>query len=170
MGDPPDLEPKVGRGLAVIDPLEVVIDNWPSGETFWRDVPVYPQDTTRDATRKLPFSGRLFIERSDFAMDPPKGFHRLAPGREGDCAMASSSNSSRWTPTRQALRCVSTVPTTQTRSAAALRTEGRFGAHCRSSDHAVEAEFRIYDRLFSHESPGSDGRDFKEDLNPSRYE
>jgi glutaminyl-tRNA synthetase len=164
-----DLEPKVGRGLAVLDPLEVVIDNWNESEAFWRDVPVYPQDSTKNETRKLPFSGRLYIERSDFAMKPPKRFHRLAPGREVRLRNAffikfvSVETDESGHPIR--VHCTYDPETLGGSAPDGRKVTGTL--HWVSADLAVPAEFRIYDRLFSHESPGSDDRDFKDDLNPS---
>jgi len=164
-----DLEPTVGRGLAVIDPLEVVIDNWPTGETFWRDVPVYPQDNTRNETRKLPFSGRLFIEKADFAMKPPKRFHRLAPGREVRLRngffikFVSVERDEAGNPAR--IHCTYDPDTLGGSAPDGRKVKGTL--HWVSADHAVPAEFRLYDRLFSHEAPGSEDRDFKDDLNPN---
>ena len=163
-----DLEPHVGRALAVLDPLEIIIDNWTADETFWRDVPVYPQNPHRTETRRLPFSGRLFIEKSDFSMDPPKGFHRLAPGREVRLRngffikFVSADLDESGNPTR--VHCTYDPDTLGGSAPDGRKVKGTL--HWVSADHAVATEFRIYDRLFSHESPGSDDRDFKTDLNP----
>ena len=69
------------RRMAVLDPVKVVIENWPAGKVDWLDAINNPEDAAR-GTRKVPFSGELWIEREDFLADPPKKFFRLGPGRE----------------------------------------------------------------------------------------
>ncbi|MEN0068549.1 MAG: glutamine--tRNA ligase, partial [Myxococcota bacterium] len=74
-----DLNPEAPRVMTVLDPIEVVIEGEVPEETL--DASYWPHDVPKEGTRPVPFSGRVFIERSDFAVDPPKGFKRLAPGR-----------------------------------------------------------------------------------------
>ncbi|HEB52687.1 MAG TPA: glutamine--tRNA ligase, partial [bacterium] len=69
------------RRMAVLDPVKVVIENWPAGKVDWLDAINNPEDAAR-GTRKVPFSGELWIGREDFLADPPKKFFRLGPGRE----------------------------------------------------------------------------------------
>ncbi|MEZ4319666.1 MAG: glutamine--tRNA ligase/YqeY domain fusion protein [Myxococcota bacterium] len=76
------LNPRVPRLMAVLDPLEVVITNWPEGQVDWLDASLYPHDVPLEGTRRVPFTGQLVIERDDFMEAPVKGFRRLAPGRE----------------------------------------------------------------------------------------
>ena len=68
------------RVLAVLEPLRVVLTNWPEGRSEELEAPYYPDDVPAEGTRAVPFSGELWIERSDFAEDPPQGFRRLMPG------------------------------------------------------------------------------------------
>jgi glutaminyl-tRNA synthetase len=77
-----DLNPEVPRVLCVLRPLKVVLENYPQGQVEELEAPLYPHDVPKEGTRKVPFSRTLYIERDDFAEDPPKGFHRLSPGRE----------------------------------------------------------------------------------------
>ena len=76
------LNTRAPRVMAVLDPLEVVIQNYPDGGEEILSAPYYPRDVPLEGSRELPFSGRLFIDRSDFALEPPKGWRRLAPGWE----------------------------------------------------------------------------------------
>ena len=77
-----DLNPIVKRVMAVIDPLKVVIENWPEGEIESIEAPEFPDEPSRMGTRRLEITREIYIERADFELDPPKGFFRLAPGRE----------------------------------------------------------------------------------------
>jgi glutaminyl-tRNA synthetase len=74
------LNPVAPRVMAVLDPLKVVITNWPEGRTEEIDAPYFPHDVPREGSRPLPFSREVWIERSDFAENPPKGFRRLVAG------------------------------------------------------------------------------------------
>ncbi len=76
------LNPVAPRVMAVLDPIRVVLTNWPEGETEEIDAPYFPPDVGREGSRVVPFGRELWIERSDFAEDPPKGFRRLVPGGE----------------------------------------------------------------------------------------
>jgi len=76
------LNPVAPRVMAVLDPLKVVITNWPVDRTEWLEAPYYPPDVGREGVRSVPFGRELWIEREDFAKDPPKGFRRLVPGGE----------------------------------------------------------------------------------------
>ncbi|HET9225090.1 MAG TPA: glutamine--tRNA ligase/YqeY domain fusion protein, partial [Thermoanaerobaculia bacterium] len=77
-----DLNPQVPRVMCVLRPVKLVIENYPEGQTEELDAPFFPRDVPKEGSRKVPFSRVLFIERDDFAEVPPKGFHRLSPGRE----------------------------------------------------------------------------------------
>ncbi|HEV2851700.1 MAG TPA: glutamine--tRNA ligase/YqeY domain fusion protein, partial [Thermoanaerobaculia bacterium] len=76
------LNPEVPRVMCVLRPLKVVIENYPENQVEEFDAPLYPHDVPKEGTRKVPFSRTLYIDQEDFAEDPPKGFHRLSPGRE----------------------------------------------------------------------------------------
>jgi len=159
------------RRMAVLRPLEVVIDNWPAGHVEYRRAPNNPENPA-DGTREVPFAGRLWIERDDFMVDPPRKFYRLAPGREvrlragyflrcNDVETAAGGEAVR-------LRC-SYDPETGGGQAPDGR-KVRATIHWVSADHAVEAGVALYDRLFSDPVPGADGRDPLESYNPASRE
>jgi len=77
-----DLNHKAPRVMCVLDPLKVVLTNWPAGEVDELDASYWPHDVPNEGSRPVPFSGELMIERDDFMEEPDKGFFRLAPGRE----------------------------------------------------------------------------------------
>jgi len=76
------LNTEAPRAMAVLDPLEVILTNYPDGESEELEVPRFPPDVGREGSRTVPFTGRILIERADFAEDPPKGYRRLVPGGE----------------------------------------------------------------------------------------
>ena len=159
------------RRMAVLRPLEVVIDNWPAGHAEYRRAPNNPENPA-DGTREVPFSGRLWIERDDFMVDPPRKFYRLAPGREvrlragyflrcDDVETAACGEVLR-------LRC-SYDPATGGGQAPDGR-KVRATIHWVSAEHAAEGVVALYDRLFSDPVPGADGRDPLESYNPASRE
>jgi glutaminyl-tRNA synthetase len=166
-----DLNKRAPRVMGVLNPLRVVIENYPEepSETF--DVTVNPEDLSA-GTRRVPFSRVLYIERDDFREDPPKKFFRLAPGREVrlrgayfiTCTGVVKDPASGIV---SELRCTYDPAT---RGGDAL--DGRkvkATLHWVSAAHAIDAEVRLYDRLFTAEAPG-DARDYREDLNPASLE
>ncbi len=162
-----DLSPRSPRVLAVLKPLRVVIENWPAGEVETLDAPYWPHDIPRDGSRPVPFSGELFIDRDDFMEEPVKGFFRLAPGREVrlrhgyivKCERVVKGADGEVTE----LRC-SYDPSSRSAATGGRKVDGTI--QWVSAAHALDAEVRLYDRLFAVEAPGADGRDFKLDLNP----
>ena len=169
-----DLNPKAPRVLAVEHPLKVVITNYPEGRVEELEAPYYPHDVPREGSRTLPFSRELYIERDDFLEEPPKGYHRLAPGREVRLRYA------------YIIRCDEVVKDPATGSVLELRcsydAETRSGSDTSgkrargtiqwvSAAHALEAELRLYDRLFSVADPqGEADGDYRELLNPKSRE
>ena len=156
------------RRMAVLRPLEVVIDNWPAGEVEYRRAVNNPEDPAA-GTREVPFSGRLWIERDDFMLDPPRKFYRLAPGREvrlragyflrcDDVETGPDGEVVR-------LRC-SYDPDTGGGQAPDGR-KVRATIHWVSADHAAGATVALYDRLFTDPTPGTDGRDPLDSYNPA---
>ncbi len=162
-----DLNPRSPRVLAVLDPLKVVIENWPAGEVETLDAPYWPHDVPNVGSRTVPFSGELYIDRDDFMESPPKGFYRLSPGREVrlrhgyivKCERVVKDADGRITE----LRCTYD-PASRGGDGGGRKVDGTI--QWVSAAHALDVEVRLYDRLFRVESPGADGRDFKEDLNP----
>jgi glutaminyl-tRNA synthetase len=161
-----DLE-SAPRALAVLRPLRVTVENFPAGAVEWLEAPIHPQDPGA-GTRELPFARELYIERDDFLEDPPKDFHRLAPGREVRLRFA------------YLLRCVGVEHDAATGEVTALRctydpaTRGgsapdgrkvKGTLHWVSAVHAVAAQVRLYDRLFCVPHPAAE-EDYLRCLNP----
>jgi len=162
-----DLNKRAPRVMAVLHPLRVVIDNYPEGTTEELEAVNNPEDPAM-GTRKVPFSRVLYIEQDDFLEAPPKEFFRLAPGREVRLRYA------------YIIKCVGVVKDKagkvaelhctydpDTRSGAAGSSRKVKGTiHWVSVAHALKAEVRLYDRLFTVENPG-DVDDFVTVLNPN---
>jgi glutaminyl-tRNA synthetase len=161
-----DLNLASPRVLAVLRPLRVVIDTWSEGQVEEIDAPYWPADVPREGTRKLPMSREIYIDRDDFLEDPPKDFHRLAPGREVRLRHAYVIRCEKVVKDEAGeiveLRC-SHDAATRGADPAGRKVKGTI--QWVSAAHAAEAEVRLYDRLFSTDSPGSTG-DFLQELNP----
>jgi glutaminyl-tRNA synthetase len=165
-----DLNRRAPRVMGVLNPLEIVIENYPDDRTEEFEVANNPEDASA-GTRRVPFSRVLYIERDDFREDPPKKFFRLAPGREVrlrgayfvTCTGVERSASGEIT----RLRC-SYDPATRGGDAPDGR-KVKATLHWVSAAHAIDADVRLYDRLFTTETPGSGG-DFRADLNPASLE
>ncbi|MEO8070829.1 MAG: glutamine--tRNA ligase, partial [Acidobacteriota bacterium] len=166
-----DLNRRAPRAMAVLRPLKLVIENYPEGQSEDMDVVNNPEDPSA-GTRKVPFSKVLYIEQDDFRLDPPKKFFRLAPGREvrlrnayfvtcNDVVRDDAGNVVE-------LRCAYD-PATRGGDAADGR-KVKATLHWVSAAHAVDAEVRLYDRLFNVEIPGAGETDFLTQLNPNSLE
>ena len=166
-----DLNKSANRVMSVVRPLRVVIENYPEGQTEQLDVVNNPEDAEA-GTRKVPFSRELFIERDDFREDPPKKFFRLAPGREvrlrcGYFITCTGVDKDPSTGEVTALRCTYD-PATRGGDAPDGR-KVKATLHWVSAAHAVDAEVRLYDRLFTVEEPGKVD-DYRSVLNPASLE
>jgi glutaminyl-tRNA synthetase len=163
-----ELNRSVPRAMAVLDPVKLVIDNYPESETEELDAIVNPEDPAM-GTRKVPFSRDIYIEREDFREEPPAKFFRLAPGREVRLRYA------------YLVTCTGIVKDDKTGEVTEIHcsydpaTRGgdapdgrkvKGTIHWVSARHAARAEVRLYDRLFSVEKPDDTAEDFKENLNP----
>jgi glutaminyl-tRNA synthetase len=154
------------RRMAVLDPLRIVITNYPDGEHEELEAVNNPEDASA-GTRQVPFGRELYIERADFMEGPPRKFFRLAPGREVrlryayfiTCNDVVKDADGRVTE----LHC-SYDPATRGGDAPDGR-KVRGTLHWVSAPHAVTAEVRLYDHLFNRPDPGADG-DLIDDLNP----
>jgi glutaminyl-tRNA synthetase len=152
-----DLNERAPRATAVLDPLKLVIDNYPAGQVEETEAPVHPQHPER-GRRKLPFSRELWIEREDFEASPPKGYFRLFPGnmvrlRYGyvvKCTGCDKDASGNVT----AVHC-EYLPDSRSGTAGSDKYKVKGNIHWVSAAHAHEAEVRLYDRLFSVPFPGS---------------
>ena len=168
-----DLNKTSPRAMAVIRPLKVIIDNYPQGKTEYLDAINNPEDASA-GTRQVPFSRELYIEQDDFMEDPPKKFFRLAPGREVRLRYAYF------------IKCTSAVkdasgkiielhctydPATRGGDAPDGR-KVKSTIHWLSAPHALKAEVRLYDHLFTNKNPDDvpEGRNFTANLNPKSLE
>ena len=160
------------RALAVLRPLELVIDNLPDNPIAGFEAPLSPEDPTL-GTRVIPFGKRLYIEREDFREDPPKDWFRLAPGREVRLRYAclvtcvSVDRNAEGEPVR--VHC-----TWDPKSIGGTSPDGRTvkgTLHWVSAEDAIPAEVRLYDRLFTSENPGStEGVNWLDEINPRSLE
>jgi glutaminyl-tRNA synthetase len=153
------------RRMAVLDPLKLVIENYPEGKEELCDVPNHPQKPDW-GRRQVPFSGELWIEREDFSASPPKGYFRLFPGnkvrlRYGYVVECTGHDESSGT-----VRC-RYLPDTRSGTPGAESVKVKGNIHWVSARHACAAEVRLYDRLFGVPQPGAGDRDFILDLNPA---
>ncbi|HXW08672.1 MAG TPA: glutamine--tRNA ligase/YqeY domain fusion protein [Vicinamibacterales bacterium] len=161
-----DLNRRAPRVMGVLNPLTVVIENYPEDRVEEFDVVNNPEDAGA-GTRRVPFSRVLYIERDDFMEDPPKKFFRLAPGREVRLRGAYFITCTRVVKdaggTITELRCTYD-PATRGGDAPDGR-KVKSTLHWVSGAHALTIEVRLYDRLFRSPTPGAAG-DFRADLNP----
>ena len=165
-----DLNKRAPRVMAVLRPLRVVIENYPEAQTEEFEIGNNPEDPSA-GTRAVPFSRVLYIERDDFMETPPKKFFRLAPGREvrlrGAYFITCKEVVKDAAGEIVELRCTYD-PATRGGDAADGR-KVKATLHWVSAAHAVDAEVRLYDRLFKSETPGEAG-DYRADLNPASLE
>ena len=157
------------RYMAVLDPIRLVIDNYPEDTVEWFDMPV-SQDGTIPGERKVPFSRELYIERDDFRMDPPKKFHRLYPGAEVRLRygyyVTCTNVECRADGTPEVIHCVYDPQTRGGSSPDGRKVKGTI--HWVSAAHAVPAEVRLYSQLFSVPNPNNvpEGQTYLDLLNP----
>ena len=160
------------RVMAVLKPLKVVITNYPENQTEELEAINNPEDESM-GKRKVPFSRILYIERDDFRENPPKEFFRLAPGREVRLRYAYY------------ITCIDVIKDQTTGEVTELHctydpaTRGgdspdkrkvKATLHWVSASHAIKAEVRLYDHLFTKPVPGEESNDFKTDINPKSLE
>ncbi|MDP2989172.1 MAG: glutamine--tRNA ligase/YqeY domain fusion protein, partial [Kiritimatiellota bacterium] len=166
-----DLNKTALRALVVLNPLQVVIDNYPEDQEEYFDAVNNPEDPSM-GTRKVPFSRILYIERDDFREQPPKKFFRLAPGQEVRLRYACCITCNRVVKDEKTGEIVAVHCTYDPLSRGGTASNGRKvkgTIHWVSARHAVTAEVRLYDRLFLHENPAEagDGDAFMKYLNPN---
>ena len=165
-----DLNQRALRRLAVLRPLKVVITNYPAGQVEELEAVNNPENPDA-GKRKVPFSRELFIERDDFAEVPPPKYFRLKPGGEVRLKYAYIIKCEEVIKDTAGnvveLRCTADLDSKTGGATAARKVKGTI--HWVSAMHAVEAEVRLYDRLFTVPEPDADG-DFKRHLNPHSLE
>ncbi len=166
-----DLNARAPRAMAVLAPLKVVIDNYPADQTEMFTVANHP-DRPELGSRNVPFSREIYIERDDFMEVPEKKFFRLAPGREVRLRNAyfvtCTSVVKDATGTITELHCTYDPATRGGDAPDGRKVKGTL--HWVSAAHAVDAEVRLYDRLFTVESPGTGDADFLTQINPGALE
>jgi glutaminyl-tRNA synthetase len=169
-----DLNKRASRVMAVLRPLKVVIDNYPEGRVEELDAVNNPEDPSM-GTRKVPFTRELYIEQDDFREEPPKGFFRLSPDREVRLRYA------------YIVKCIGVVKDSRTGEIKEIhctydpetksglsqsRRKVKATIHWVSANHALEAEVRLYDHLFTKEDPDDvpEGSDWLANINPKSLE
>ena len=166
-----ELNPTAARVMAVLRPLKVVIENYPEGQEEELDAINNPEDASA-GTRKVPFSKVLYIERDDFRRDPPRKFFRLAPGREVrlryayfvTCTDVIEDEAGNVTE----IRCTYDPATRGGDAPDGRRVKATL--HWVSAAHAIAAEVRLYDRLFTHPNPAGAPGEIEDHLNPDSLE
>jgi glutaminyl-tRNA synthetase len=157
------------RIFAILDPLKIVITNYPEGQVEELNLEINPEDPGM-GSRIVPFSREIYIEQDDFMEDPPKKFFRLGPGREVrlkgayiiKCEDFKKDENGKITE----LYCTYD-PDTKSGSGTLRKVKGTL--HWVSAEHAIDAEVKLYDRLFKNEFPDEvedESKDFKSNLNP----
>lgn len=166
-----DLEARAPRVMGVLEPLKLVIDNYPAGQVEWFDIPLYPQDESRTELRLAPFSRELYIEQEDFMLEPPKKYFRLSPGAEVRLFRAYYVTCTHVVTDPATGQVVEVHATFDPESRGGGTPDGRRvkgTLHWVSAEHAVSAEIRLYEQLFSTPFPEDTppGQDFTVNLNP----
>jgi glutaminyl-tRNA synthetase len=159
--------------MAVLRPLKVVIDNYPEGQVDEMDAVNNPEDPAA-GSRKVPFSRVLYIEQDDFREEPPKGYFRLSPGKEVRLRYGYFITA-RSVVKNDKGEIVEVHCTYDPATRGGNAPDGRkvkSTIHWVSAAHAVDAEVRVYDNLFTKEDPNdvSEGQDFTANLNPNSLE
>jgi glutaminyl-tRNA synthetase len=162
------------RVMAVLRPLKLVIDNYPEGQVEAFDAENNPEDESA-GTRTVPFSRVLYIEREDFHEDPPRKYFRLAPGREVRLKHAYYVKCERFVKDEATGEVTEVHCTYDPATRGGWSEDGRkvkSTLHWVSAEHAVEADVRLYERLFAKQDPSvvEEGKDFVDNLNPDSLE
>jgi glutaminyl-tRNA synthetase len=168
-----DLNQRALRVMGVLRPLKLVIDNYPAGQVDELDAVNNPEDASA-GTRKVPFSRTLYIEQDDFREDPPKQYYRLSPGREVRLRYGYFVTCTGVVKNDQG-EVVEVHCTYDPATRGGNAPDGRkvkSTIHWVSAEHAIGAEVRLYDTLFTRANPGdeSEGKEFTDYLNPNSLE
>jgi glutaminyl-tRNA synthetase len=168
-----DLNRRASRAMAVLRPLKLVIDNYPAGQHEFVEVANNPEDPSA-GTRKVPFSGEIFIEQDDFREVPPPKYYRLSPGKEVRLRNAYFV-SAQSVVKDSAGNIVEVHCTYDPASRGGNSPDGRkvkATMHWVSTAHAISAEIRLYDKLFTKANPGDfeEGESVLSNLNPNSLE
>ena len=173
-----DLDPKAPRAVAVLRPLKLIVDNFPEGETVDCSAPVHPHHPEW-GTRSFPFSRELWIEQEDFMEVPTKGYHRFYPpidDKPGSRVrlkygfVAECSGFEKDADGNVVAVHVNYFPDSKSGTPGADNYKVKGNITWVSAQHALEAEVRLYDRLFLDPQPDGGGKDFMSVLNPNALE
>ncbi|MCB2180263.1 glutamine--tRNA ligase/YqeY domain fusion protein [bacterium] len=165
-----DLDPICKRAMAVLNPLKLVITNFPEEKTEWFEVDYYRHDKERSETRRVPLTREVYIEQDDFSENPPPKYFRLAPGREvrlmNACLVTCTDVVKDADGNIVEVHCTFDPESLGGQAPDGRRVKGTI--HWVSAEHAIDAEVRMYDRLFLTEVPEDvpEGEDFTVNLNP----
>ena len=169
-----DLNRRALRRMAVLHPVRLIIDNYPAGRVEEIDAENNPEDP-ESGSRRIPFSRELYIEREDFREDPPAKWFRFAPGREVRLKYAyyvtcTAVKKDPATGEIAEIQCTYDPATRGGWSEDGRKVRGTL--HWVSASHALDAEIRLYDHLFTRENPdeGEEGENFKDNINPESLE
>jgi len=168
-----DLNKRAPRAMAVLRPLRVVVENYPEGQVEEIEIPVNPEDPSM-GVRRVPFSRVLYIEGDDFRETPPPKYFRLSPGKEvrlrGTYFLRCERVVKNAAGEVVELRCSYDPATRGGASPAGRKVKATI--HWVSAAHALDAEVRLYDRLFTVPDPhdAEEGREWKSYLNPVSLE
>jgi glutaminyl-tRNA synthetase len=163
------LNTEAPRVMAILDPIKVIVDNFDQTEPDWLDASYWPHDIPKEGTRKVPFTRELYIERSDFEESPPKGFYRLAPGKEvrlryGYLVTCTSVD-------KDENGVITTLHVNYDQSSrGGNASDGRKvkgTIHWVSASEGIRVDVNLYDRLFAVEEPDAGGNNFLDHLNPN---
>ena len=165
-----ELNPRVARVMGVLDPIKLVITNYPEDQEDEFDAPRFPDDPEKMGSRKVPFSRELWIERADFMENPPKKYFRLSPGKEVRLRWAYLVTCTEAIKNEEGeiieVHCKYDPETRGGTPPDGRKVKGTI--HWVSAKHALQAPVRLYEHLFTAERPGNDPeKDWKEELNPN---
>lgn len=169
-----DLNAHAPRAMAVIRPLKVVITNYPANMVEEFEVPTHPQDKTNPETRVVPFSREIYIEQDDFMDNPPGKYYRLAPGQEvrllGAYYVTADKTIHDADGNPVEIHCTYDPASRGGQTPDGRKVKGTI--HWVSAQHALDAEVRLYDRLFTTPNPeeAPEGEDFTANMNPNSLE
>ncbi|MCA9933678.1 MAG: glutamine--tRNA ligase, partial [Anaerolineales bacterium] len=169
-----DLNRRAPRAMGVLRPLKLTITNYPSDAIEEFEVPTHPQDKENDEMRVVPFSREIYIEQDDFMEEPPGKYYRLAPGREvrllGTYYITCDEVLKDEAGNVLEVRCSYDPESRGGTTPDGRKVKGTI--HWVSAAHALDAEVRVYDRLFTQPNPDNvaDDEDFTVNLNPNSLE
>jgi len=167
-----DLNKTANRVMAVLDPLKLIITNYPEGKTAWVEATNNPEDTASEV-RTIPFSKTLYIERADFKEEITKKYFRLTLGKEVRLKNAYIITAEYVKKDKNGIikevHCSYDPESLSGSGSAASLKKVKGTLHWVSLEHAKEIEVRVYDRLFSHPEPDSQEENFMSFINPDSY-